>query len=642
MAELRIYRVTDDKPIRFAATELKKYLARATGAARAIRVRSGRTCGPDAVGIRLGTFESLGLGRDGPDDMIDIKVRSGRGHIAGANPRSVLLAAYRYLTELGFRWIRPGRDGELVPTLKLPLTKSVAVAQQGSYGHREICIEGASSWRHVRDMIEWMPKLGFNGYFVQFTQAFNFFDRWYRHEMNPRLKKERFTTTDAQRFTRRIWDECQKRGMHIHMVGHGWTCDPFGVPGEGWYQLKGPIPRTIKPYLAKVNGKREFWGGVPLNTNLCYGNRRPRKIMAKAVADYAEVHPHVDVVHLWLADGCNNHCECPRCADHRPADLYLKLLNEVDKQMTRRQLDAKVVFLVYVDLLWSPKVEKLNNPDRFILMFAPITRTYTDSFAAARTTGVKLRPFKRNKLVMPGNIDENLAHLRTWQKKFKGDSFDFDYHVMWDHFKDPGYYNAAKVLHQDIKALRDIGINGLNSCQVQRAFLPTGLMMTVMGRTLWNRDLPFDSIANDYYKSAFGGDWQKVKRYTQRLSDLFDPPHLRGERDEAGMKQTVRKLARIPDMVRKFEPVIHANLAVAEPCHAKSWYYLKEHARLCLAMAPAMELTIRGDEQAARQAVDKMVDLAQRQERKLHPVFDMYFFLVTIAREMGWTHDQMP
>ena len=360
--------------------------------------------------------------------------------------------------------------------------------------------------------------------------------------------------------------------------------------------------------------------------------------MAKAVADYAQANPQVDVVHLWLADGTSNHCECPKCRDHRPADLYIRLLNEVDEQLTRRGLDAKVVFLAYVDLLWPPTVERLDNPDRFILMFAPISRTYTDSFAAAGKAPVRLRPFKRNKLVMPTNIDENLAHLRAWQQQFKGDSFDFDYHMMFDHMRDPGNAGTAKVLYQDIRALRDIGLNGLNSCQTMRCFLPTGLMMTVMGRTLWDRDLPFDEIADDHYRAAFGKDWRKVKRYTQQLSDLFDPPLVRGERDEAGRRRAADKLARVGGLIQSFQPAIEANRDLSDPCHAKSWSYLGEHARLCLALAPAIELTARGDEEAARHAVEKLVDLAQRQERRLHPVFDLYVFMHAVPRMLDAVH----
>jgi hypothetical protein len=36
--------------------------------------------------------------------------------------------------------------------------------------------------------------------------------------------------------------------------------------------------------------------------------------------------------------------------------------------------------LVYVDLLWEPLQENIRNPERFILMFAPITRTYSQAF----------------------------------------------------------------------------------------------------------------------------------------------------------------------------------------------------------------------------------------------------------------------
>ena len=140
---------------RFAAKELARYLALLTD---------------KMPNLRVGTFEALGLppAEGGEfDDEILIETTARSGIIAGANDRSVLLAVYRYLTELGCRWVRPGKSGEIIPKRKGPLP-AVNLREKPSYRHRGVCIEGAVSWEHVRDMVDWLPKLGFNAYFIQF------------------------------------------------------------------------------------------------------------------------------------------------------------------------------------------------------------------------------------------------------------------------------------------------------------------------------------------------------------------------------------------------------------------------------------------------------------------------------------------
>lgn len=77
------------------------------------------------------------------------------------------------------------------------------------------------------------------------------------------------------------------------------------------------------------------------------------------------------------------------------------------------------------------------------MMFAPITRSYNDTFKPIDTS-LNIPEYRRNKLIFPKNIEENLAFLREWQKIFKGDSFDFDYHLMWAHYADPGYMKIAR------------------------------------------------------------------------------------------------------------------------------------------------------------------------------------------------------
>ena len=48
-----------------------------------------------------------------------IDVKNGAGVITGANNRAVLIAVYRFLRELGCRWLRPGAENEVIPKKKL-------------------------------------------------------------------------------------------------------------------------------------------------------------------------------------------------------------------------------------------------------------------------------------------------------------------------------------------------------------------------------------------------------------------------------------------------------------------------------------------------------------------------------------------
>ncbi len=106
-------------------------------------------------------------------------------------------------------------------------------------------------------------------------------------------------------------------------------------------------------------------------------------------------------------------------------------------------------------------------------MFAPITRTYSAAFSTDRELPA-LPPFNRNELVFPKDVAANVAFLAAWRKLFPGDSFDFDYHFMWDHYNDPGSVASARIVHADITLLSRIGLAGLVSCQTQRVFFPTG------------------------------------------------------------------------------------------------------------------------------------------------------------------------
>jgi len=633
MDALKIVKLGNTETLNFAGEEIRRYL-RKIDPEKMVTVESSSSFNPgEEDTIYLGTIDRFGLEtpnvRDPRfDDGIHIEVQSGKGIIGGTNERSVLLGVYRFLRELGCRWIRPGDDGEIVPQKSLS-SIDVKLIEKASYRHRGICIEGAVSYENVRDIIDWAPKVGFNSYFIQFREGYTFFERWYSHINNPFKEKEPFSVEKAREFVRNLGGEIKKRGLIYHAVGHGWTCEPFGIPGLGWDLYEGEVPEDYIKYTAEINGKRGLWEGIPLNTNLCYSNPEVRNIVTDSIVEYLETHPEIDILHFWLADGTNNQCECEECRKVLPSDFYVMMLNELDKKLSLKGIDTKIVFLLYVDLLWPPEKERIENPERFIMMFAPITRSYSDTFKPVDTS-VKIPEYRRNRLIFPKNIEENLAFLREWQKIFSGDSFDFDYHLMWAHYADPGYMDIARVIYEDVKNLKEIGLNGLISCQIQRAFFPTGFPMYLMASTLWDDTVSFEELVNDYFTNAYGPDGSLVKDYLTRLSVLFEPPVLRRERPPSS--GFTENLARVRDVIYEFDPIIRKNLSSSSGSVYKSWLYLDYHKNVAYKLSLILEALFKGEKDSAVKVWEELKGMLQKEEDVLQPVFDLFEFISVFER----------
>ncbi|MBE6686512.1 MAG: DUF4838 domain-containing protein [Ruminococcaceae bacterium] len=548
-------------------------------------------------------------------DSIYIDVKNGAGIISGSNECSVLIAAYRFTYELGCRFLRPGRDGEKIPKKELSAEElTVSVNETASYFHRAICIEGSTSTEHVYNTIDWLPKVGLSGYFVQFFTPNVFFRRYYGAHI---------VDADVDAMMEPLKDEITKRSLKYHAVGHGWTCESFGISTTGWLEFKGEIPEDMKNVIAMLDGKRELYRGIPANTNLCYSNPYARDKITNCLVDYCKTHREVKYLHFWLADEANNQCECENCRDTLPSDFYVMMLNDIDRKLTEAGVDTKIVCLIYNELLYAPQTEKILNPERFTLMFAPITRSYSHSYSEIDTSKeVEIKPYVRNKFNAPTSVEENVAMLEGWKAQKFSDSFIFDYHLMWDHHTDPGYYYVAKTLHSDMANLDKLGLDGMVSCQLQRVALPTGLPQYAMAAALWDKSCSFEDVAKEYFTAAFGIYGGDVEKYLSGLSDLFDPEFVRGEKKKAA-DVVIKDYTEAKEVINCFrDEFIDKNV-----CLSPDWQYLSIHAELCLMLADVYIAIYNGDEAGREEAFSKLKEYVGQTVNDTYNVLDEKFII---------------
>jgi len=635
---LTIKKMRADHVLDFAAEELKKYL-------RMMMPRCGEIdiCyAPGATdGFRLGLLEDFGLPSEAADpyldDVVHIHTTTQGGILAGSNPRSVLFAVYRFLKLNGCRWLYPGVDGEHIPMQDIQPQQYHKMADHRFRGH---CNEGAEFQNCMLETIDFYAKQELNVYMIEFDVPFYYYNDYYTHKMNTANRPaEPVPPEQTLQWKRQCEAEISKRGLQFHDMGHGWTADPFGLDStDGWASHEDVVlSAEQQEYVALVKGKRGLHKGIALNTNLCMSNPKVRSIMAKSVVDYAKLNRNVSYLHVWLADGSRNHCECEECKKLNPSDYYLMIMNELDELLTAEKLDTRIVFICYMDTLWAPLEVTINNPQRFSMLYAPIHRSYCSSVDPENVP--EPQAYVRNGWKSPPTADAHLALLQIWQKSWKGPTFGYEYHFWRHQYSDPSLLYIARRIYEDIRSLKPIGLDGYVEDGSQRSFFPNGLHMHIYAETLLDREADFDALVADYFSHIYGEDWRLVLGYMEKVMDAFDYAYLQGEKSATGAvggfmaNNPANATAYFnPEMAANFAKVreIAANGRLLVESHkthptrpqAVSWRLLQLHTEYIEGLAAIMGQKCIGNDCVAAELFDAFVDKFGRHEFEIERYFD--------------------
>ena len=152
------------------------------------------------------------------------------------------------------------------------------------------------------------------------------------------------------------------------------------------------------------------------------------------------------------------------------------------------------------------------------MLYAPITRLYTETYAEPADTS-KTLPYYRNNIKKPRGMSECLGYLKLWKEHWKGDCFCYEYHFMDFQYYDISNLFMSKIVYDDIVALKTQGLNGIIEDGSQRSYFPTGFQFYVYGETLFDRNVSFDALKEDYFSHAFGENWRQALSYLESLRD---------------------------------------------------------------------------------------------------------------------------
>ena len=621
---LTINKITSDSTVDFAAEELKKYLRMMMPEAGDIKI----SYDPEAKeGFRLGLMQDFGLDvsdAEDPelDDILYINCNTGGGIIAGDNPRSVLLSVYEYLRQNGCRWLMPGVDGEFIPMQDIV---PVTYRHKPSCRYRGWCNEGAEFQQNMLETIDFSPKVGLNVYMMEFRVPTSYYATYYNHTYNTENRPpEPISDNQVIQWKRQCEAEIAKRGLQFHDIGHGFTVDPFGIDSARcWEKIdSSDLSEENRGCLAMVNGKRGLWRDQPLSTSFCMSSTLARKKFVDYVADYAEKHSNVTYLHLWLADDYNNQCECEECVKRDPSDWYMILLNETDRELTRRGLGTRLVFIVYYDTIWPPITEKLDNPDRFTLLLAPISRDYSISLASD-PKDAETRPFTRNKNILPKNLEEYFAYFDMWKKNWSGANLSYEYHFWRHQCFDLSGIRIAKRINEDVKVYKSFDVNGIVEDGSQRSFFPTGFAFYTCARTLFDNSLTTDEIAEDYFSCAFGEDWRLFYDFLEKLEKKIPFEYL-GCRMKNGMYAPERReeILSVKEDIAEGRRLIESHYNSEYRIRTVSVRLLEIHARFVEMLAEALGEKCIGNNDAATELFRKTRVEIGKEEARIETFFD--------------------
>jgi hypothetical protein len=326
------------------------------------------------------------------------------------------------------------------------------------FKYRKLYVEEGHSHtaENLKQMIDWMPKVGYNVLVVPTDYQGHGRVKWdnWREELTPELKR---------------------RGILIEVGGHGY---------QNFINAKMDGGRLFEEhpewYGADSQGRRQSdpkWA-------FCTSNVAAVDFFTSNVIAYLGDRPEIDIFDCWPPDGAK-WCECTRCTQlGSPSNRQAVLINKLAARLRQALPKVRLEVLAYHTSIMPPESVKLDSS--VLLDFCPISQCFEVQINdAASTTNL------------------NYAQsLKAWRSKFDGDISIYTYYrkYAWDSLP----VVIPHYIQKDVQFYRTIPVQGISIYSEPADWGTYEINHYVLAKLAWDANADVDAILREFCQTRYG------------------------------------------------------------------------------------------------------------------------------------------
>lgn len=435
--------------------------------------------------------------------------------IEGADRIGTLYGVYRYLQELGIKFIGLGEMGTVIPGSPVDISAELNITENPSYLTR-----GFHTWntrKSSQDFFIWMARNKFN-YWAAEDQPIKF------------LKKLGIKLTDGGHRIQGIVFNSDDEYPYNHPLFKGdenKPKDPYkvGADYEGDKNKDGKLSNfeAHPEWYGMENGKRIKIIYLPqkasdFGTNFCTSNEDARKEFAKRIAQQfvkGGRWQYADVFNYVMFDGGEKWwCTCEKCkAAGSCTDKMLMVNYEILKELEKLRKEGKLNRQVVVSssayaATQAPPTMPLPadfDYDHSSITFAPYGRCYAHTFADPSCTELNEK-----------HVNAYLGWTMKEPRYYKGSFFIDEYYNVSYFYSLPAVY--TKIMAVDIPWYYKNGARQFKYMHTPDKLWGTWtLNQYLMGQLVWNINVDVPKVIDDYFRLYYPTTTISTRKFYEQL-----------------------------------------------------------------------------------------------------------------------------